>query len=121
MIGPHPPLVDNFYVTRHRLGIVSTPVVFARDISKTVRTGALIRVYDDPGNVIETHEQRRVSKTDGCLNLLFWRIDRDFRHTRGRSLTLCPGRMTSAAYCREHCQQKQQNFDSHSRRFTTQS
>jgi hypothetical protein len=39
------------------------------------------RVYDAAGNVIEMHEQRRVSKTDGRLNLLLWRIDRDFRHT----------------------------------------
>ena len=42
---------------------------------------AVICVYDAAGNVIETHEQRRVSKMDGRLNLLLWRIDRDFRLT----------------------------------------
>jgi hypothetical protein len=34
-----------------------------------------IRVFDDAGNLIEMHEQRRVSKTDRRLDLLLWRID----------------------------------------------
>ncbi len=41
---------------------------------------AVIRVYDEAGNVIETNEQRRVSKTDRRLNLFLWRIDCHFRH-----------------------------------------
>ena len=80
----------------------------------------VIRVYDEAGNVIETHEQGRVSKTDRRLNLLLWRIDCDFRLAREPSLLLCFGRITSATNRPEHCQQKQHNFDPHSR-FTTQS
>src|SRR4030095_4108447 len=63
---------------------------------------AVIRVYDETGNVIETHEHAAISKIDGRLNLLLRRIDRDFRRASGRSLTLCVGLITSAAHRREH-------------------
>jgi hypothetical protein len=58
--------------------VISNAIGFAKFFSRS--HDAVIRVYDDAGNVIETHEQRRVSKTDGRLNLLLWRIDRDFRY-----------------------------------------